>query len=339
MNTRTKTWRGAALRALWSCGIVLAGLISLVGSGGGLAIGFPPCDAPWCDSTPPPPLMGVTVQPPYLTLQVGSTGSLTVRVSNATGPLTYQWLHSADGGSFSEIPGANTTNLVLPAVNLALDGHVYRVRVTAGDGTMRFGDARLAVSSAPGIVIQDGEFALGNWQASARENPPGVFPAHTETQDTIGGNPGAWLRMVYQIPAGAGAATVNYLRNGAFYDPRLSGAIYVIDYAEDCRVLQSSDIQSAESHLVFEQAGRRYAAIVSNICNATAWGNVASRNSLAASNFTVVGGPSCAATERCPDFSAAAQPLQFGFRRFVWGAPGDVIGHGIDNWKVTVWRR
>ena len=31
--------------------------------------------------------------------------------------------------------------------------------------------------------------------------------------------------------------------------------------------------------------------------------------------------------------------MHFGFRRISYGVPGDAIAHGIDNWKVTVWRR
>ena len=145
--------------------------------------------------------------------------------------------------------------------------------------------------------------------------------------------------MLYQIPPGAGSASVVYLRDDAAYDPAAQGAIRVIDYAEDCRALVASDLRYAESHLVIEQAGRRYAAVHSNVCKEQTWSGVANRASLAASDFTLTDGPGCAAAQACPDFSAGAPPLRFGFRRFVWGAPGDTIGHGIDNWTVTVWRR
>jgi len=51
------------------------------------------------------------------------------------------------------------------------------------------------------------------------------------------------------------------------------------------------------------------------------------------------GNPPCAAGESCPDFSATAAPMRFGYWRISYGMTGDTIAHGIDNWKVTVWRR
>ena len=43
--------------------------------------------------------------------------------------------------------------------------------------------------------------------------------------------------------------------------------------------------------------------------------------------------------ETCPDFSASAAPMRFGYWRISFGGPGGSIAHGIDNWKVTVWKR
>jgi hypothetical protein len=31
--------------------------------------------------------------------------------------------------------------------------------------------------------------------------------------------------------------------------------------------------------------------------------------------------------------------MRFGYWRISYGMPGDTVAHGIDNWKVTVWRR
>ena len=31
--------------------------------------------------------------------------------------------------------------------------------------------------------------------------------------------------------------------------------------------------------------------------------------------------------------------MRFGYWRIVFAAPGQSAAHGIDNWKVTVWKR
>jgi hypothetical protein len=324
-------------RGLWLAAVVVAGLVSLVGSGGG----FPPCDAPWCHSDPLPPDPAAQVVPPTVTALVGTAVAFDAVGSNFLGTLSHQWSRSTDGATYVDLPGATASRLLLPSVTLADDGARYRVRIRGSGsvGVVREAVGLLAVSSAPGVVFQDGDFALAPWQITPRELPPGVFPAHAETRVATAGNPGAWLSMTFQIPPGAGSASVFHLRPAAQYAPALLGAIHVIDYAEDCRMLQPSETTSAESQLLLVQAGRRYVSTFSNACTDAVWTPVASRNSLKASDFAQIDGPACGAGESCPDFSAGAQPLQFGFRRIVWGAPGDVVGHGIDNWKVTVWRR
>jgi hypothetical protein len=53
-------------------------------------------------------------------------------------------------------------------------------------------------------------------------------------------------------------------------------------------------------------------------------------------------GPPCGTNEKCPDFSATATPLRFGFVTqlgLAAGSPAGFLEQGIDNWKVTVWRR
>ena len=330
-------WRAQVGRGLALLCVAAAGLLSLVGSGGGL--GFPPCEAPWCDNGPYVPPPALSVDPPYVTALVGSPVSFSARASGFTGTLSYSWSRSSDGTNFTEVAGASTATLTLPPVNLAQDATVYRVQVRSSTAQSLTAIGRLLVNASPGVVFSDGDFSSGRWRAYARENPSGVLPPHAEIFEPAGGAPGAWLSMLFQIPPGAGSAAVLYLREDARYDPRAQGAIRVIDHAEDCRTLKASDIRYAESHIAFEQAGRRYSAIHSHVCNSTAWSGVPSRASFGAADFTRIEGPACAAGEACPDFSAAAPPLTFGFRRFVWGAPGDSIGHGLDNWRVTVWRR
>jgi hypothetical protein len=59
---------------------------------------------------------------------------------------------------------------------------------------------------------------------------------------------------------------------------------------------------------------------------------------LAAADFELLDGPVCPAGETCPDFSASAPRIRFGFVRFAQSNTTPTV-HGIDNWKVTVWRR
>jgi len=103
--------------------------------------------------------------------------------------------------------------------------------------------------------------------------------------------------------------------------------------------LQSSQTTNTVSNLVIEQGGRRYLSNTNRDCVLPTWSAVASRASLGVADFRLFDGPACNAGQSCPDFSASALPMHFGYWRIVFGAPGDSIAHGIDNWKVTVWRR
>lgn len=329
---------GRVARSLGVATFVAGGLVSLVGSGGGGVEfgGFPPCTESWCNQ-PPSPI--VVVDPPYTTAQVGSAVVFTANIENFSGTPTFQWSRSHVGQKPVVLPGETGRTLTIPAVSLVDDQSYFFVKVTGADGLPRQAAAALTVSSMPGIVFVDGEFDPAQWQATPREYPPGSVPVISESQEASGGNPGAWRRMTYGVPAGAGVASVLYLRNDAVYDPAVDGGIYVIDFTEDCRMLQDSETTFAQTQLAVEQAGRRYVAEGGGICNSTAWSAGTRRSSLRAGDFTLVNGPACGATEACPDYSANAPALRLGFLRVVWGAPGDTIGHGVDNWKVTVWRR
>lgn len=334
---RTTTW-ARAVRGLWLLAVLAGGLISLVGSGGG-AIGFPPCTEPWCNQ-PPPELPSVTVQPAAVTVQVGGTVAFDAQPSNLTGTLSYQWSRSVDGGnSFSTIPGATDRRLVLGAVNLADDGTVLRVLVSATNGASAIGSARLAVGAVPPLTLGDGEFALTDWELRLRPAPDGSLPGLVVQRETSGGNPGAWLRVALRIPAGTGAAVLLALRRDAVYTPATQGALVVIDHGEDCRLLTVNELQSVESQAAFEQAGRVYVANTAARCLSTTWGSEASSASLRAGDFVQVDGPPCTAGEACPDFGPSGATMRFGLRRLVLGAPGDTIGQGLDNWRVTWWRR
>lgn len=334
---RARGPRALAAAARVLCVAVL-GIVTLVGSGGG---GFPDCTAPFCSDTSPPPLPTVAVQPEYLTAQVGSPVQFSAEVMHYPAAVTYQWQRSVDsGGTWADIPGATASSYALAGVNLSDDGAWFHVTVRSPGSVTLGATGRLVVSATPGLVYADGEFRPADWTVSAAAGPNPTHPAHSEEVLAAGGNPGAYRRMTFTLGADAGTGYVLYLSNLAVYQPQLQGGIRVIDYAEDCVALPAIELKYTESSLLVEQAGRTYLARVNGtLCNQAAWRTVMRRASLGADDFYLFDGPACGAAEACPDFSALAAPLRFGHARTAYGQPGDVIGHGIDNWSVTVWRR
>lgn len=324
-------WR----RRLLVTAVVAAGLAAIVGSGGGISVGFPPCPGDVCTPAPAPQ-PAASVRPSHQTAQVGTAATFTAVTSNLDGALSYQWRRSSDGGtSYRDIAGATSASLTLPAVNLADDGTTLQVMVRSASASAA-GQAQLAVSSSPGVRHEDGAFDPAAWVVlpDAGQQP---FPAIDDVLP-VGGNPGAYRRMSYTIPAGAGTARRSYLRSGAVYDPTVLGAVRHIDYAEDCLALSASDTTYTEGGLVLEQGSRRYVWHDATPCTSANWTAGLGRGILLAKDFVIVAGPACGADERCPDFSATALPLRFGHRRIAYGTSGNTIAHGIDNWRVTVWR-
>ena len=343
MHDDVRSGRRARLRAsaLQSV-IALLGLAAIVGSGGGAAFPDTICDT-YPDSCvpPPPPGPSLGVDPPSPTVQVGSPMSLTAVVANGSGTYSYQWRRSSDGGTtFDTIVGATARTYALASVNLADDGAVFMALAWQGDGTETLqAKATLAVSATPGIVFTDHEFLVADWQAE-----PAIvagYPSFSHAEERVGtdGDPGAYRRMTVQVAPGSGAANVTHLSLASSYDPAIHGAIRVIDYAENCIQFAATDTDGVEPGPFFEQSGRRYLynhAVGS--CGRGGWAPFALYG-LRQQDFYQFDGPPCNAGESCPDFSATGAALHFGYLRRSMGMPGETLQHGIDNWKVTVWRR
>ncbi len=100
-------------------------------------------------------------------------------------------------------------------------------------------------------------------------------------------------------------------------------------------------MKTTRSALLLEQGGRRYAANLRDSYTriASFWAVSQESVSLRTNDFSQVDGPACQTGESCPDFSSSAAPMRFGYWRLSSGPQGDSIAHGIDNWKVTVWKR
>jgi hypothetical protein len=332
----------AGARAGALLGVLLLGLTSIVGSGGGVA--FMPSDCPpQYNCNAPPPTLNAAVQPPYATVVVGAGITFAVTANYVVGSASYHWARSSDGGvSFADIGGATGPAYTVAAANLADDATAFQVTVRDGAGAVAMATARLAVSATPGLIFRDTEFSASDWLVTPLANAGASTPEHSEESLASGGHPGAWRKMVVQIAPQSGSGRVFYTSLVASYDPGSQGAIRLIDYAEEGISLQPNVLTYTDSAMLLEQAGRRYVAVARNDVTEflpTDWSSNQSRASLRATDFSLIQGAACQAGEACPDFSAQGGPMRFGYWRISFGVQGDVIAHGIDNWQVTVWRQ
>lgn len=315
--------------------IAALGVLTIVGSGGG-AVGFPDIDyGGGGGSVPLVPY--VNVLPFRPTVQAGTIVQFEAEVLNATPPVSYQWRRNA-----VDITGATGPTYTLGGAQLGDDGARFSVIVSAANGVST-GGVVLLVSPLPGVVFQDSDFPVSNWTATATAQPAENGPTHTASQAVDGGNPGAYRSIAYQMTAGPSSLRLVHYAAAATYDPVSQGEIYTIDLADDCsrRSFSSGLIFTGLTQSpLFEQAGRTYQPRDWHGSCLLAWSGMRI-SSLKADEF-VLSGPPCGASERCPDFSATAAPLRFGFVTNLGLATGSAAGsvvQGVDNWKVTVWRR
>jgi hypothetical protein len=338
-----------AVRTAALLGTVVLGLVAIVGSGGGV-------DAPQCSffsnvCNPVidfPPVLGPLLAlafPFKLAQQAGAPATFTAQVSGIDQP-RYQWQRSADGGvTYTDVVGATASLFTLASTQFADDGAVFRVQVrgSGGDTVQASSNAvALLVSSQAAVLIEDGDFQVTGWSVSAIADPAQNGPTHSEDRSASGGLPGAFRHMVHTLTAGPSSLRVFNTQASLSYDPQAQGAVHAIDYREDCNRLSAStpslDILSFPT---LEQAGRRYVSSRGRGCLSSWVGNFDPLPSLQATDFTQLDGPACGSGESCPDFSAGGAPLRFGFERrasLQAGAPAGSIEHGIDNWKISIWR-
>jgi hypothetical protein len=327
-----------AWRALAQTSIVALGLVTIVGSGGGL-----PCPGPCAGDFPPEPMVP-TIEPAATTVQVGGTAVFSARNPGITSP-GYQWWRGPRGGALAAIPGATGATYTFAGANLQDDGSVLMVNVTgAFDGRrvdLSSARSQLTVSSMPPVVFQDTEFLSADWSVAVFSQPQSGGPTHVEEQAVTGGNPGPFRKTAIVMPAGPSTLYVFDTFAAAAYDPALQGPLYVVDFAQDC--LRLPGTLGAGPTLLLEQDGRHYVAGGPTLCEYATWGNMTLiPGHFVASDFVMVDGPACTAGQACPDFSAGGKAIRFGFansNQGLAGYPGGSGGFGIDNWKVSAWRR
>lgn len=329
--------------------IAAVGAIAIVGSGGGgfFELDCIPFDAP-CDGgggvIPPPTILKVEVVPSIATATVGGSVVFKARLNTNLSAPSYQWCRMPPGSNAcADILGATSDSYTAAALNLADDGAYYLVKLTNVSPTPLVSNgARLAVSPTPAIVFQDGDFLQSDWSTSAIVSPAQNGPTYNMEHAATGGNPGAFVSVQYSMPQGTSSVRLVHAALSAVHDPSLQGAIYTIDFTEDCR--GATGPYEPYTVPMIRQAGRTYVAnsLKRNYCASTAWEAAGQRGSLVASDFTLIDGPACGASESCPDFSAAGAAIQLGLvsgASVASGKPAGTAAHGFDNWRAAVWRR
>jgi hypothetical protein len=350
LSLHRKVWRRLAL-----AGVTAAGLAGIVGSG--------PSFMPDCLLCPEPQnWISVRIEGPAA-VQVGEAATFTAFVS-ASPTLPYccvaSWCRSAGaGGNCVAIPAATDYAYTLPGANLSDDGAVFAITVRSADvldtsGTVGTAQITLHVSNTPPVVFQDGEFLPEDWSAEAVARPPQEPAlAHDEERVESGGNPGAFRRTVQEMPMGAWRDMwVFNLSRTAVYEPVAQGALYGVDFDWDVVRLSPALADASGVYLVplIEQGGRRFVsmALACNYDRVSGWqpssacidGERVAR--APEGTFDWVDGPACDSGTTCLDFSAGAPALRFGYALFAnWpdGRPAASLVQGLDNWKVTAWRR
>lgn len=327
---RNRGWNGApGWRRLGSAAVAALGIAAIVGSGGGAFLPdvTPDFDGPFAPSA--------TIEPARVTVEAGATVTFAASAFG-TPPLAYQWRR--DG---VDIAGATGTAYTLVGASPGDDGAQFAVVVGNGAGTA-VATSLLRVSPWPGVVVEDGDFALADWAVGlVLAEPATGGPTYTASRAATGGNPGPFRVVTYALPAGPAAIRVFHTALSSTYDPAQQGAIYTIDFALDCNRLDTTTSGETQATPVLEQAGRWFAPQRWQALCAPVW-LTAQQASHTADEFERVAGPACAAGQACPDFSAGAPPIRFGFIGGVaipLGSPAGTVEQGIDNWRVTVWQR
>lgn len=328
------SFAASACRRVAQAATVAIGVVTIIGSGGGGGIGFP--DTSTLTFPPPAPIQSVWISPGEPTVQAGTIVRFDAHVTNMEPPVTYQWRREG-----VDIAGATSEFYLLGGAQLGDDLARFQVIATAANGVAT-SVATLHVSPVPPIVLEDSSFALADWAVTATPSSNG--PTFTALQSSSGGNPAPSRLLVHQLPAGVSALALLHSNTATTYAAAAQGAIYTIDYSTDCAVVgRSAGLAPMDPQLAvtFEQAGRLYQLGQWPAFCAPSWNTVYGR-SLQLNRIALLAGPPCGAAERCPDFTAGGAPLRFGFATWVRTASASAAGTlelGIDNWKVTVWRK
>jgi hypothetical protein len=316
------SWRSLVRPALRAT-IAAAGVLSIIGSGGGF---MPDVDVGGCCLAP-----AVSVVPDLRIAGVGDRITFEAQPLFVTAPVRYRWRRNG-----VDIPGADGLTYTLPGANLADDTARFEIVVEAANGSSSAA-ATLLVSPGPPVLFEDADFAPDAWSVATDATPSTGGPTLTATQALAGGDPGAYRALRYDMTVGPSVLQAFHTVAAGTYDPAVQGALYVIDYRASCIKTGAGEVDLA---LLLEQGGRRYASPLW-VCS-VAWMQPFVQRPLRAEEFRRIDGPPCAATEACPDFGPGGAPLRVGLftaAALSAGAPAVTLTQGVDNWRVALWRR
>ena len=281
----------------------------------------------------------VSLEPAHAVVAVGATIEFAV-VNPSDDEIS--WRRCAPDGACADLAGVTGARYTLQGVNLGDDGS--RIEVTARNVChVNRGSSLVEVLPAPGTVFSDGEFKPSDWELQIFEDTGGHSRIDA-VQSAAGGHPGAYLGVTYEMPTLTESLQVFHGATQTTYDPAVDGALYAINYAADRAPPPSTDVLGPAVLAALRQGGRWYMSWTWGLGwpGGEVWYQAFARTSLLANDFQLIAGPACEAGERCPDFSASALPITFGFVALANNPNEGFVRHtwlGLDNWKLTVWRK
>ena len=188
----------------------------------------------------------------------------------------------------------------------------------------------------PSVAFSD-DFAVGDeWTTTSHNVVNGAD--HSVSNPDADGNPQGYRWMEHVLPHTTGVAatqiTVRHIYEGGTYDPCVDGAIDHINYFED-RIVFDPEIPGIPigSAFLLEQNGLSFSVLVAGGgFNNLSW-ETGQLLMITSESFL---------TATKPDFSGSGTncPIKFGFVRsnvVNWTTPL-VLTHGIDNWRVEIFR-
>lgn len=202
-----------------------------------------------------------------------------------------------------------------------------------------YGASHSSVCAAT-VVISDSNFAPTDWTYEVRYDVGFASVGESVAQQLTGGNPNTFREISYSMAySGAqlyGSVYVLNTLSGQGYDPSTQGAISSLAYSEDnTRIFADWSPAQVSGYPLLTQNGKVFLGpgFVFGP-NDNDWQNKTLTN-LDASSFRELFGMDLLPDSH-PDFSDSGGQLSFGFARSNSYSFNANIGHGIDNFNVTL---
>jgi len=191
--------------------------------------------------------------------------------------------------------------------------------------------ASVSLANAGTVTLFDGTFNDADWEVSSAGSSRG---GGSGSQVPVGGNSGAFRRVVNSNGGGGGLTNAWHFYVGMAYDPSVDGAIETLDYSEDTLAIAGSN---TVSRVILRQDGLLYQLEQTYLAGPSSSEWVKTNfTGLTATDFALWFNGTLIPTGD-PDFSEAGSPIEFGFfRTQSFGVFGGAVQTGIDNWQVEI---